>query len=224
MYFLAHMFSILKILPEGLSLEEIIKPMIVGSWSPDAGYFQLFSPKLKIFNHQKNPPKLFYKKESQRCKAYVLGWKLHLVCDELIHEGPFFLDNNPLCPEIIKDEGVRRYFNTAKKHLGREIGLDLFIYEHLLKNNPKTNFLWLKEFYKKPMISYPGFPKLQNYVYWYVNRFLPLINNNSHFSRLIKKTIDYGFYHNEDNKEKISILLANAQIECKKLIDIELIQ
>lgn len=223
MYFLAHMFSILNVLPEGLPLEEVIKPMIVGSWSPDAGYFQLFSPKLKIFDHQEIPPLLFYNKESQRGKAYALGWKLHLLCDELIHENPFFLDNGPLCPKIIKGEGVRRYFSTAKIHLGREAGLDLFIYENLLKNDSKTNFLWIKDFYKKPVVSFPGFQKIQNYVYWYVNRFLPLINNNSKFSRRIKKTIDYGFYKNEDNKIKTGILLTKAQKECKKLIDKELI-
>jgi len=217
------MYLILKVLPESFSLEEVIKPMIIGCWSPDAGYFPFYSPKLTIFNHQEIPPAQFYNKESQKYKAFELGWKLHLLCDKLVHDNPFFSNDNPLCPKIIKNEGVRRYFNTAKKHLGREVGLDLFIYEHHMKNTTQLNLLWVKDFYKKPVVPYPGFPKIQNYVYLYVNRFLPLINNNSQFSKVIKKTIDYDFYHNEYNREKIAILLAKAQKECKKLIEKEFI-
>lgn len=223
MYFLAHMYSILKVLPIGLSRDEIIKPMIIGSWCPDAGYFPLFSPKLKVFNHQEKPPIRLYKKNSQEGRAFELGWKLHILCDNIIHEKPFFADNNPLCPEIINNQGVKKYFKSARKHLGREVGLDLFIYERLLKKTSNIELLWVKDFYKKPVVSYTGFAKLQSYVYLYVNKFLPLVNRPSQLSRMAKKTIDYDFYLNEEIEEKIILFLENVQKECKKLIEKELI-
>jgi len=220
MYFLSHMYSILEVLPDELLKEEILKPLIFGSWSPDAGYFPMFSTKLKIFSHKEFPPIHLFRKNDQEKKNYIIGWKLHLLCDELIHEKPFFKNNQPLCPKISRNKGIQKYYRTAKIHLGREVGLDLFIYNKLLKSS-KFNLLFSRDFYCKPKITFPGYSKLQNYIYQYVNKFLPIASGESQLGNKVRTIIDFEFFNNSYIEEKIVEFLKFAQKECEKVVEKE---
>ncbi len=216
MYFLAHMYSILKDLPEEYP-QQLLEPLIVGCWSPDAGYFPHFSWRMKVFSHTTLPPVNFYK--NNKAKAFVTGWKTHIACDKLVHEKPFYSNNEPLCCPIQTNAGVWRFLVSSKKHLGKEIGLDLFIYENLLNEKEwimdtirnRTTFLG-------PKIKFQGYRLLQKYIHQYTNWFLPMMTNGISGSKAIKEVINYKIYLKENFTVKIITLLEEAQQICKKII------
>ncbi|MGC9778222.1 MAG: zinc dependent phospholipase C family protein [Candidatus Heimdallarchaeota archaeon] len=216
MYFLAHMYSILKALPEEYP-QELLEPLIVGSWSPDGGYFPHFSWKMRVFSHTALPPVNFYK--NNKAKAFVIGWKTHIACDRLIHEKPFNSNEEPLCSPIQTNAGVWRYLVSSRKHLGNEVGLDLLIYENLLNEkewimntiSDRTTFLG-------PKIKFQGFRLLQKYIHQYTNWFLPIMTNEILGSGIIKEVINYKIYLKENFTEKVTTLLKEAQIICKKIV------
>lgn len=220
MYFLAHMYSILKVLPSQASKEEIIKPMLIGSWCPDAGYFPFFSKSLTIFDHYPEPPINFYSKGSIQAKAFSIGWACHIACDAIIHNAPFFASREPFCPHVIRNRGFWIQLVSARQHLGREVGLDLLLYRTITNNNCWFNpIISSEETYKLSFIPITGFPKLQNYIYRFINRFLPLASKNSPLGIIIRKAIDYQIYYSKYVKKNIKILLVKAQEACSKIID-----
>ena len=217
MYFVAHMYSILKILPKKMMNEQILQPLIIGSWCPDAGYFPFFSPKLAIFDHQKKPPINLYEKDENKRELFELGWKLHLLCDDIVHKRPFFENGNPLCPVILRKGTKRDYLSSARKHLGREVGLDIFICSNLMNIEFLDNLL--AKIIVGKTINYPGFNKLQNYVYNYTAKFLPIAKEKLLMSELIQSIVNYDFFEQKKIKEKIIKLLTETQNECKTLIE-----
>ncbi|MBD3192144.1 MAG: hypothetical protein GF308_15985 [Candidatus Heimdallarchaeota archaeon] len=219
MYFLAHMYSILKVLPNQIPKEEVIKPMLIGSWCPDAGYFPFFSKSLKIFDHFPSPPINFFPKHSIQAKAFDIGWTCHIACDELIHQAPFFASQEPFCPHVIRNKGLWLQLVSARQHLGREVGLDLLLYKIITNNNCWFNsIITSEETYQLPFSPIAGFPKLQNYIYRFINRFLPLASKNRPFGIMIRKVIDYQIYYSSYVNKRIKILLAKAQEVCSKII------
>ena len=174
MYFLAHMYSLLKAMPKTLYRKEILEPIIFGCWSPDAGYFPHFSRYLTIFSHTEKPTINLYSKDKLKSKLYEIGWRTHIACDDQIHNRPFFRNGNPSCPLIERDKGYSALFYSAKSHLGREIGLDVLIFNKLDARDELTNILFSTSTYNKEKIAYPGFSKLQNYVSNYILKFLYL--------------------------------------------------
>jgi len=217
MYFLAHLYVILKALPDNFP-KDLIKPLIIGGWNPDASYFPCFSWQLKIFNHQKNPPINFYK-DSRKRIAFIKGWLVHMHCDEIIHEKPFFKNQQPLCPNINKTARLSKYLMSARMHLGREIGFDLYIYQNYLpKEQWITKIVKEKKTYVKPEVGITGYKSLQRYIYLYVNRILPVLAQKNWLSKGIRKIIGYELYTKTSVKEKAKVLLKETQKSATKII------
>ncbi|NHJ84216.1 MAG: zinc dependent phospholipase C family protein [Asgard group archaeon] len=218
MYFLSHTYTLLKALPKNIP-KEMIAPMIIGSWAPDAGYFPLFSWQLRQFKHSEKPTIALYRRNSLEDYAYTIGWKAHILSDKIIHARPFFDDNTPLCPVIPRNKGTKVLLLSAKKHLGREVGLDLFICEHLLsKDDIITKTLFKKETYLTENITNSGFTLLQKYIYAYVTKFLGLLKIRTITSKKILKFIDYEFFFDEKTQQQTINLLEKIIDENKKLI------
>ncbi|HUU79742.1 MAG TPA: zinc dependent phospholipase C family protein [candidate division Zixibacteria bacterium] len=219
MYFLAHMYSLMKSLPIGISLENILEPMILGCWSPDAGYFPHYSPELTKFSHTNNPPINLYGKTGIKARCFEIGWLTHIACDELVHKEIFFSNGDPLCPLIIRNMGFKKLLTSSKIHLGREIGLDVLLFQKINYWDWIGQILFSKTTYTRQKINFPGFKKIQNYVYNYVTKFLPIVNHDSSFSKVIKKVIDYDFYNNQFLKEGIELIITKSQSICRSIIE-----
>ena len=222
MYFLAHMYNLLKALPDNLSREDVIEPMILGSWCPDAGYFPHFSRQLTIFSHTETPLINLYKEDKIKSKCFEVGWKAHIACDDQIHNEPFFENGKPLCPLIERNKGYKILLSSVRLHLGREIGLDVLIFNELDLKDKASNILLSKSTYINQKITFPGFNKIQNYVYKYVMKFLPMVSHKSSFSNTIKRMIDYKFFNQPNIKNEIDLFLKKSQEICKKIISEEL--
>lgn len=219
MYFLAHMYSLMKSLSAGTSQENIIEPMIMGCWSPDAGYFPHYSTELAQFSHTNKPPINLYGKIGIKARCFEIGWLTHIACDELTHNELFFPNGNPLCPLIVRNKGFRKFLTSAKIHLGREIGLDVLLFQKINNKDWIGQILFSKTTYTRQKIDFPGFKKIQNYVYKYVTKFLPMVNHDSSFGKAIKKIIDYDFYNKQFIKEEIEFFITKSQSICKGIIE-----
>lgn len=219
MYFLAHMYSLMKSLPVGISREKILEPMIVGCWSPDAGYFPHYSTELTKFNHSNNPPINLYGKIGIKARCFKIGWLTHIACDKLAHNEFFFPNGDPLCPLIVRNKGFRNFLVSAKIHLGREIGLDVLLFQKINYNDWIGQILFSKTTYTRQKIDFPGFQKIQNYVYKYVTKFLPMVNYSSSFGKVIKKIIDYDFYNKHFIKDEIENFITKSHCICKSIIE-----
>lgn len=217
MYFLAHAFVLLKAIQNRNFEENKLLPLLYGCWAPDAGYFPFFSWQLTHFKHSKKPLiHLFNEPENQ--KLFQAGWNIHLKSDKIIHNKPFFR-NKPLCPEIRKNEGLKIFLESSRQHLGREICLDLFIYEYLLNQDKKiTKILFQKQIYSfQTEVSVKGFRLFQKYIYNYINRIIPFLISTKILPMKIKNFIDCPFFRTNLHKAKLEELLQHA---IKKSIEI----
>jgi hypothetical protein len=226
MYFLAHMQLLLDSLPEKLQTKRIMQPLITGTWGPDIGYFSLFSPKLKIFGHYEKPPvTLFPYKTKEEKEAFKLGWKAHLFCDELIHEK-IIHEKEPFAPPVIVTKGMKKRMGSLRRHLGREIGLDVYLYQkNMRKRNKRIHLLEKKELYFDQRIKISGFKRLQNYVYRYINNFLPYLNNGSRMARSLIEIFDYQeFFEQKKVKVLAEEMIKKAKLGIEKMIEEESIR
>ncbi|MFW9922993.1 MAG: zinc dependent phospholipase C family protein [Candidatus Thorarchaeota archaeon] len=221
MYFLAHLYVILQALPEVLKKEELFEnltPIVYGCWGPDLGYFPHYSPKLTIFEHAEKPQINLFRGENRKEEAFYKGWKIHMICDEIIHMEPFFENGDPVCPLIKRNEGLKIYLRTAREHLGREVGLDIFIYRELLNNDWRRKIINNKELYLERKINYPGFKKVQKYVYWYTTKFIPRVAKDEKIGKRIQKIIKYDFYSKEI-EERIKEMLEKMILKSKEIME-----
>jgi len=193
-------------------------PFLVGVWAPDAGYFPHLSWQLKRFIHSTTPSmNLFYTVYAK--KAFQIGWKIHMICDELIHSQPFFSDNQSFCPPIPNARNLWLFLQNVKKHLGREIGLDLFLLEVLPREKPFIfNIIKKASTYLAPKIHFHGFKMFQSYISFYITTFLPALTSNGQFSKRIRSLINYDLFKEPRIKKKIIQLIEKAKIDCKAMV------
>ena len=218
MYFLAHMYTILSSNQINKLTSKEIEPLIYGCWCPDAEYFPFYARELTKFNHSPTPTINLFKNDIRKAKLFKIGWMCHIACDELIHDEAFFPNKSPLCPPIDRDHGLRVFFKTAKKHLGREVALDFLIYNQIDWELKTAEIIFSKRLYNGIKIQYPGFNKLQNYIYNYSNKFLPMATMNSSFGKIMKKLFDYEFYNIKFVKENIIDFIEKAKGICENII------
>ncbi len=219
MYFLSHSFILLDSLPKNLLNNHSLRnPLLAGVWAPDAEYFPMFSWQLRLFSHTPLPR---YNPFSSRCaqKAFLIGWKIHMACDALIHTAPFFQNKQPLCPPINGGTNLWLFLHSIKEHLGREVALDLFLLKTVLPQNPLiAQLLKEKRTYLMPEIPFPGFKKLQKYVAFYTLTLLPALETERRIPKKLRSIIDYSLFENFLMVEKVTHLIEKAKNKSKELL------
>ncbi|MCF2142520.1 MAG: zinc dependent phospholipase C family protein [Candidatus Heimdallarchaeota archaeon] len=219
MYFLSHSFILLDSLPKNLLNNHSLRnPLLAGVWAPDAEYFPMFSWQLRLFSHAPLPR---YNPFSSRCaqKAFLIGWKIHMACDALIHTEPFFQNKQPLCPPINGGTNLWLFFHSVKAHLGREVALDLFLLKMFLPQNPLVaQLLKEKQTYLSPEIAFPGFKALQKYIAFYTLTLLPALETDRGVAKKMRSIINYSLFDKFLMVEKITHLIEKAKNKSREFL------